>query len=178
MKRSGLGCAFAIVVCVAACGGDAGSGSKSNDSKEAAGSGASADSTKGGAPCGATSCTAPKGSTAEPCCMDRFAGTCGVMVGNVCGIGPKVDARCPVPDLKLMIPNGIMEPVGCCTGDNECGVDFGAGCQSRTVLCMGIGLDQVDKLKVETCDGEALPRPADCGTMMVTLPSLPAQSGK
>jgi hypothetical protein len=110
--------------------------------------------------------------------MDQFAGTCGVTTGGTCRAAQKTDDRCPVPDLKLMLPpgGGIQQPLGCCTTDNECGVDFGVGCQSRTVLCMGIGLDQIDKLKRQTCDGGDLPLPADCGTMMVRFP-FAGQSG-
>jgi hypothetical protein len=176
MKRWTAVIAVGLLSLLGACGGHDGSTSKTNiASQERAGSGVTRDDE--GVPCGPAMCSAPKGSTGPACCVDQFSGTCGVMGGGTCRATPKSDERCPIPDLKLMLPaNGsIMQPVGCCTSDGECGVDFGVGCQSRTVLCMGIGLDQLDKLKAETCDGKPLPLPADCGTNMVTLPELPGQ---
>ena len=178
MKRSSvrLGFAAALVGLLAACGGNDGGTAKTDSSQQKAGSGGTKEQ---GVACGAKSCTVPDGATGDACCIDQFAGTCGVKSGGAtCHPPVMTDERCPVPDLKLNIPAmGIMQPLGCCTRDNECGVDFGVGCQSRTVLCMGIGLDQVDKLKVQTCDGKELPRPADCGTRMVTLPGAAGQSG-
>jgi hypothetical protein len=179
MKRWSVGLSVVCLSLFGACGGDDGGGNaKTNaSSQEKAGSGATKDNE--GVPCGKSMCTAPTGSTSQACCIDQFSGTCGVVGGGTCRAAPKTDDRCPVPDLKLMLPsNGsISQPVGCCTSDNECGVDFGVGCQSRTVLCMGIGLDQLDKLKAETCDGKELPLPAGCGTMMVTLPGVAGQGG-
>jgi hypothetical protein len=173
MKRSGVGFAVVLAGLLAACGGDDGGSVRNNDARATAGSsGAKVE----GVVCGSETCTVPKGAAGEACCKDQFSSTCGVTTGGACGAVQKSDERCPVPDLKLVIPagSGIQQPVGCCTTDSECGVDFGVGCQSRTVLCMGIGLDQVDKLKRQTCDGKDLPLPADCGTMMVTLP-VPGQ---
>ncbi len=179
MKRWSVGLLVVLASVLGGCGGDDGGGATKTDtaSQMKAGSGGSKD--KDGVPCGPKTCTAPAGATGPACCIDQFAGMCGVMGGGSCRPAAKTDDRCPIPDLKLMLPaNGaIMQPVGCCTADNECGVDFGVGCQSRTVLCMGIGLDQLDKLKAETCDGDALPLPADCGTRMVTLPGVAGQSG-
>lgn len=176
MKCRDVALAIVWLSLLGGCGGSDGGGTAKTDrAQEKAGTGGTAE----GVPCGSKRCTAPQGSVGPACCIDQFSGTCGVMGGGSCRAAPKTDERCPIPDLKLMLPsNGsIMQPVGCCTGDNECGVDFGVGCQSRTVLCQGIGLDQLDKLKAETCDGKALPLPADCGTMMVTLPGVAGQSG-
>jgi hypothetical protein len=167
-----VGYAVALAGWLVACGGDDGSSSNA-DRTENAGSGGSTG--EEGVGCGSTRCTLPDGQSGEPCCLDQFAGKCGVKTGNgTCHPGVQTDDRCPVPDLELKLPsNGsIMAPLGCCTSDNECGVDFGVGCQSRTVLCSGIGLDQVDKLKRQTCDGKDLTLPPDCGTMMVTLPDM------
>jgi hypothetical protein len=173
MTRSRVRYAVAFASLLVACGGDDGSSSSADRSQEAAGS--SGGKKEEGAACGPKVCTVPDGQTGDACCLDQFAGTCGVKSGaGTCHPPVSTDKRCPIPDLKLMLPsNGsIMQPLGCCTTDNECGVDFGIGCQSRTVLCSGIGLDQLDKLKRQTCDGNDLPLPADCGTMMVTLPNM------
>jgi hypothetical protein len=122
MKRSGVGFAVALAGLLAACGGDNGATGKQDNSRETAGSGG----TKvAGVACGSATCTVPKGVTGEACCIDQFSATCGVTSGGACRAAQKADERCPVPGLKLMIParGGIQQPIGCCTSDNECGVD-------------------------------------------------------
>jgi hypothetical protein len=179
MKRSSVGFAMAMAGLLAACGGGSGSG-KTTSSQGKAGSGALK---PGETACGSSTCKLPSGVTGEVCCMDNFTGACGIKNGGNCRAVPKTDDRCPPPDLKVMFPMpagsmGTMQTFGCCTSNNECGIDFGAGCQPRTTACMVIGPDQVDKIKPQTCDGNALPLPANCGTNMIRIPGGAAgQSG-
>jgi hypothetical protein len=180
MKRSSVGFAFVLLGLLAACGGDdKDSSSTKSNSQGKAGSGAT--DTKNTKACGSAICKLPKGVTGDLCCKDQFTATCGVMAGGNCRELPKVDDRCPPPDLRVMVPmpggTSSMTIFGCCTTNNECGIDFGAGCQPRTTACMVVGPDQVDKIKPMTCDGKELPLPAGCGMNMITIPSFAGQSG-
>ena len=113
----------------------------------------------------------------ELCCMDPFTGGCGIKVTDMCRAYPKVDTRCPPPEINVPTPAGIMPRVfGCCTDDNQCGIDFGmGGCRPRTFACMFVPKAQVDMLKPQTCDGEAVPLPENCGSNMVFM--LPGVAG-
>jgi hypothetical protein len=176
MKRSSVVYAIVLMGLVAACGGDDEDKDtgKKNNSQEKAGSGASDD--KSGVGCGSKVCKLPDGVMGEACCKDNFSSTCGVKMGSAgqCRDLPKVDERCPVPDIMVrMSPVGGMSAYGCCTSKNECGIDFGSGCQPRTIACMVIGPDMKDKIMHQTCDGDALPLPDDCATNMIRIPQIP-----
>jgi hypothetical protein len=180
MKRSSVGFAMALAALLAACGGD--DSGKTDDAQGKAGS--SGGPKKGEVPCGSATCKVPSGVTGEACCKDQFAAACGIKptATGTCRELPKTDERCPVPDIMVSMPGGgnaAMSTYGCCTANNECGIDFGAGCQSRTFACMVIGADQVDKVKPQTCDGDPLPLPANCGMNMIRIPGGAAagQSG-
>jgi hypothetical protein len=163
MMRTSLVFGIALAA-LAACGGDDGaeSGTKADPVEQVAGSSAE----PGTVVCGAKSCKLPDGVTGEICCRDEFAGVCGLKDGATCSALPEMDERCPVPDIELPTRPGmtIPKPYGCCTSDNECGLDFGVGCQPRTIICMGpIGAEGAAKLEPQTCDGEPLPLPPGCG---------------
>jgi hypothetical protein len=178
MKRSSVGFAIALMGLLAACGGsdDKNTGKTASPNKGEAGNKAEA-----GIACGAKTCKLPKELEGqEACCVDMFAGTCGVKMGANCRAIPKTDDRCPAPELNVRIPgmgNAAMGIFGCCTAADECGIDFGAGCEPRTFACMFIGPDQVEKIKPQTCGGEELPLPANCGTNMIRIPGGAAGSG-
>lgn len=179
MKRSRVGFAIALASLLAACGGDDKDSGTKKDPQEKAGSGGS---DKGTLSCGATKCKLPEGVTGDLCCKDQFAGLCGVMAGGNCREIPKTDDRCPPPELNVMFPmprgsNGGMSVFGCCTSNDECGIDFGAGCQPRTTACQVVGPDQVDKIKPQKCGGDPLPLPEGCGMNMIRIPSFAGQSG-
>jgi hypothetical protein len=170
MRRSSIAFAVALVSLLAACGGDDGdSGAKKSPQKS------SSDTPKDGVACGSKQCTVPKGVEGEACCNDSFSSVCGLKAtsGGQCRALPKIDDRCPAPDLNVRLPMqaaGQTQAYGCCTSDNECGIDFGGGCQPRTVACMVVGPDQVDKIKRQTCDGKPLELPADCGMNPINIP--------
>jgi hypothetical protein len=161
---SRLGYVVVLAGLIAACGGGDDTGTKpdSNTAKDKdKGDSSSADTM----PCGAETCKLPselKGE--EVCCKDRFAGGCGVKVGAECRNFPQVDDRCPPPQIMVNIPGASgMKVFGCCTSAGECGIDFGMGCQPRTLACMVVTPDQVDMVKHQKCTGEPLPLPATCG---------------
>jgi hypothetical protein len=180
MKRSSVVFAFVTMGLLAACGGDDSStkdSGKKTSSQEKAGSG----SEEGGVGCGKSTCKLPKGVTGEPCCRDNFMGTCGIKNGASCRELPKVDDRCPVPELMFRAPMGMgmmgmTMAYGCCTSGGECGIDFGSGCQSRSFLCNVVGPDQAASLKLQKCDGEEIPLPANCGMNMIRIP-MPGAAG-
>ena len=183
MKRSKLGfvLGFAVVftAAFAACGGDDGDEKDTGSSKSGQTTDKDKDNDESMA-CGSETCKLPKGVTGELCCRDRFTGGCGIKMGASCRPLPKVDERCPVPELNVTIPgmgNIVSQTFGCCTSDNVCGVDFGSGCQPRSVACMVITPDMVDKIKLETCDGEEMPLPANCGMTGFRIPPLPGAAG-
>lgn len=177
MKRSSVVYAIVVMGLVAACGGDDADSKdtgKKNNSSEKAGSG---DDDKGSVGCGAKTCKLPDGMMGEACCKDNFSSTCGVKATptSQCRELPKVDERCPVPDImvRMGVPGGMTNAYGCCTSSNECGIDFGSGCQPRTIACMVVGPDMKDKIMHQTCDGKELPLPDDCGTNMIRIPQIP-----
>lgn len=179
MKRSSVVSAFVMMSLLAACGGDDSdtkdTGKKSG-SQEKAGSGAEKD----GRACGSKTCTLPKGLSGEPCCRDEFSATCGVKSTptGTCREVPKVDERCPVPELMVRPPMGAMGTAayGCCTSSGECGIDFGTGCQPRSFLCNIVPASQIDTIKPQKCDGGELELPADCGMNTIRIP-MPGAAG-
>jgi hypothetical protein len=50
------------------------------------------------------------------------------------------------------------------------------GCRARTFTCMFVPKDQVDKIKPQTCDGEPIPLPDNCGSTMPIF-MLPPTAG-
>jgi hypothetical protein len=180
MKCSSVIFAFALAGLFAACGGDDkdSTGTKDNSQSKAGSGGSDKDTLS----CGSTKCKLPEGVTGTLCCKDQFAGVCGLMSGANCREIPKTDDRCPAPKLNVMFPmpggtGSGMTVFGCCTSGNECGIDFGAGCQPRTTACSVVGPDQVENIKPMTCDGDALPLPDGCGMNMIRVPNFAGQSG-
>jgi len=178
MKRSSVVSAFVMMSLLAACGGDdtdTKDTGKKPSSQEKAGSGAD-----DGVGCGSKSCTLPKGLAGEACCRDEFAATCGVKSTptGTCREVPKIDERCPVPELMVRPPMGAMGTAayGCCTSGGECGIDFGTGCQPRSFLCNVVPMSQIDTIKPQKCDGGELELPADCGMNMIRIP-MPGAAG-
>lgn len=129
--------------------------------------------------CGAELCTLPPELAGQqPCCMDPFRGGCGVKMSGTCRPVPKADARCPLP--MIMTPRAPnMMVVGCCAPNDECGFDFGLGCQALTTACEIVGPEQAKTLMPTTCEGAPLPLPADCGMNSFVPPigRVPAAGG-
>ena len=169
-----LGSAIVLVGVLAACGGDSGE-TGNNQSKAGAASASSGDTLA----CGAETCRRPAELKAEKlCCLDPFSGGCGVEAGSDCRPIPKVDPRCPPPEIMTNFPGAnAIKVFGCCTSAGECGTDFGMGCQSRTLACMVVSADRVDQIKHQKCTGEPLPLPANCGMGGVFVPGA-AGSGR
>jgi hypothetical protein len=103
----------------------------------------------GSVPCGDKNCTVPEGSMGPACCMDHFAGTCGV-VGGI-GMGcvkppPPPPKDCPT----LPSIGGVFMLRSCCTTGSLCGVDTsmfpGGGCtdyatfKAMAAMYMGGGM--------------------------------------
>ncbi|HET6333133.1 MAG TPA: hypothetical protein VFG30_07965 [Polyangiales bacterium] len=164
MKIAGLGFVF-VALAIAACGGDddAGSGGAGGkgDNGESGASGGSSDKTM---ICGAKTCRLSADSLDAPCCRDEFAGECGLMVGNQCRkLRAKIDERCPLPEIPGIADaadpanerNGVS---GCCTDNNECGLDLGlgTGCSGNASNCMFFPPPYTDSLALTTCEGEPL----------------------
>jgi hypothetical protein len=175
MNRRMIGIALlALAAGFGACGGK----DNSSTTTPKAGSGGHGGAGGSGGPvtCLKETCKAVDGVDAAPCCMDPFAGGCGVMSGAACVKAPTPDARCPVPDGAAMlftIPGGTPPLLtGCCTADNECGVDSGmGGCMSRTAACQYLPKQYVSMIMPLTCDGETMPIPDNCGSNM-TFPGF------
>lgn len=82
-------------------------------------------------PCGRNSCKLPgEFAGARLCCVDAFAGTCGIKTyhSDSCRPFPKIDPRCPVPippeeRSKYFDDIQGVQLFGCCTSDNMCGLD-------------------------------------------------------
>ena len=170
MKRSALGLVV-VTLAFAACGG--GDDAKSTGKTKSAEKGEAGESGET-MHCGAEVCKLPSSLKGmELCCRDHFSsGGCGVKMGANCRELPKVDERCPVPELNVMVPgmgNIVQQTFGCCTTKNECGIDFGSGCQPRTFACMFVNAEQADKIKPQTCDGKDMPLPPDCGMNPITF---------
>jgi hypothetical protein len=169
MKKRTLGMImFGLFALLLACGSDSGGDDKGTTGSSATGTPA------GKFVCGKDTCELPADMPdAELCCMDPFKGGCGVKVGSSCREVPRTDSRCSVPSFATMGPpgaGGIMAS-GCCTPENECGIDFGAGCQTRTFLCPYIPKAQAAMLNPQTCDGTPLPLPGDCGQNGGAIPA-------
>jgi hypothetical protein len=180
MKRSCLAYVVVVLGVLAACGGDD-SGMKEN---AATGKGKGDAGKSGGESgdtriCGSDTCKRPADLKDETlCCIDNFAGGCGIKNGAGCRPIPKTDSRCPAPEIMVNIPGASgMKIFGCCTSAGECGVDFGTSCQPRTAACGAVGPDQVDKIKPQKCTGEELPLPANCGMGGIRFPGFAGSSG-
>jgi hypothetical protein len=165
IKKRSFGIAFGLFTLLSACGSSSSGGSSSN-----AGSGSTASAstaTKDGKFwCAKDTCELPdtlKGE--ELCCIDPFKGGCGIKAGANCRPYPKTDDRCSLPDLVANQPGGmeIVKGYPCCTSGNECGVDFGMGCQPTTFLCSYISKEDAAALNPKTCDGAPVTLPANCG---------------
>jgi hypothetical protein len=141
----------------------------------AAGGSGGASGAAGGHPvfCLKEVCKKVDGVDGEPCCMDAFAGGCGIMSGGSCGKPP--DKRCPPPDLGMGMGMGMggFSVAGCCSSGNECGVDIGMGCMSRSSLCQFVPKSLASMINPISCDGTPLELPADCGTDMTGFPGGP-----
>jgi hypothetical protein len=163
MKRSNLGYLIVLVGVLAACGGDdSGKKTNSDTGKGNAGKSGTAEKTK---PCGSETCKLPAElKDEELCCKDPFVGGCGIQVGPECRSIPTVDERCPPPKIMVNFPGASgMKVFGCCTSAGECGIDFGMGCQSRTIACMAVTPETKDQVMPQKCTGEPLELPATCG---------------
>jgi hypothetical protein len=146
--------------------------------------------------CGAVGCALPAEwrSSARACCLDPFKGVCGITTRyrDDCRELPKADPRCPALDeldLSLIFsgPSGAKPlAIGCCTSDNECGLDIvgdysntavgiefvgGGGppsptenCASRSSMCqIALVLElSLDSIMPQTCDGQPLELPPEC----------------
>jgi hypothetical protein len=161
MKKRSLGIVFGLLTLLSACGSS--NSSSGSNSSTAAGSMATHD---GKFRCAKDTCVLPdtlKGE--ELCCMDPFAGGCGIKAGTSCRPFPKTDNRCSLPDLVAMGAPGTdsIKPFPCCSSGNECGVDFGMGCQALSFLCGFINKDDAAALNAKTCDGNPVALPANCG---------------
>lgn len=124
-------------------------------------------------PCGPATCTLPPELEGQqPCCVNPFqGGGCGVKMAGTCRPIPQADNRCPLPMIGAMVPRGPnMMVIGCCTPSNECGFDFGLGCQALTTACNLVGPEQAKTLMPTTCDGAPIPLPADCGMNSIVPP--------
>lgn len=144
---------------VGACGGDDG-----GDTKDTPKGGSVAPTTGGKVVCAGETCEVPDGVEGTACCMDPFAGGCGIKAGASCRPAPKAaDPRCPAPSFGGMMTMAI--PIaGCCADNGECGIDPGTGCMPTSSLCAYIPKSAVSSLTAKTCDGEDVTLPEDCGT--------------
>jgi hypothetical protein len=115
-------------------------------------------------PCGREVCKLPDRLEGETlCCMDPFSGGCGIKSVESCRPIPEVDERCPTLDLGLGSGANVVPLFGCCTADNECGVDFMGACQPRSIACNFVSKARVEMIQPQTCEGEPLPLPEVCG---------------
>jgi hypothetical protein len=169
MKIAGLGFVL-VAMAIAACGGDddaeSGRAGASGSKGESGSSGSSSDKTM---TCGAKTCRLSADSLDTPCCRDEFAGECGLLVGTQCRkLRAKTDQRCPLPDIPGIADaadpanerNGVS---GCCTDNDECGLDLGlgAGCSANASNCMIFPPPYASSLALTTCDGEPIPNIPD-----------------
>jgi hypothetical protein len=161
-----------------ACGGDdsgsggSGASTGSGGSRAAAGSGAVI--------CAKETCKLPDGVTGELCCMDPFAGGCGIKTGASCRAFPSAaDMLCPAVNFGA----GMMPPAGaggaggagagfgttpCCASNGECGFSLGGmACMATSATCSFIPKQFVSMLMAQKCDGTPLELPADCGSNMM-----------
>jgi hypothetical protein len=162
MTKRALGIAFGLITLLGACGSDSSGGGGS------AGSGNKAPASTGDGKfhCAKEICELPDSLKGEElCCMDAFSGGCGIKAGTSCRAFPKMDERCALPNLVATGSPGTdsIKAFGCCTTNNQCGIDFGMGCQADSFLCQYISKDDAAALNWKTCDGMPLTLPADCG---------------
>lgn len=108
--------------------------------------------------CGEEVCELPEGMTGELCCADPFSGGCGIARGSECRVFPKRDDRCP--DVTT---GASIRGVPCCAQNGECGLDVGLGCLSTIENCALFRRSLVEQLGRQSCEGEELELPADCG---------------
>ena len=177
MKQCTWQWVFGLVTVLSACGGGSDSSSSASSASTASGSKFT---------CAKEVCTLPAGLEREAlCCKDYFAGGCGIKSGASCRDIPKIDPRCPVPSVMFRsFPGTASETFGCCTAQNECGVDMGmtmgpmgmtSGCQSRSSLCSSISKTDATSLNPQTCDGTAIPVPDNCGQTGGGFPGGPGR---
>jgi hypothetical protein len=161
MKKRSFGIVFGLITLLAACGSDSSGASKGTSSSP------STAIKPGTVLCAKDTCKLPDSLKGETlCCMDPFKGGCGIKAGASCRAFPTIDTRCPVPDLMAGASDMMMFDIkafGCCASNNQCGIDFGMGCQATTFLCNYISKDDAAMLKPTTCDGDAVELPANCG---------------
>jgi len=103
----------------------------------------------------------------EPCCLDPFAGGCGVMIAGTCQRYSKRDGRCPAATPDGQIGEAAEETgiIPCCASNGECGIDVGAGlgCVATSQSCSTYPKEFIELLGSQTCDGEPLELPPNCG---------------
>jgi hypothetical protein len=157
------------------CGGDSGGTAGTGDTGGKGGSIAAAGS--GAVVCAKETCKLPDGVTGELCCMDPFAGGCGIKSGQSCRAFPSAaDARCPAISLGgFMMPgsggSGGAGGAGagvtaCCASNGECGfsIGIGTGCMAISATCSFIPRQLITMLTAQKCDGTPVTLPADCGS--------------
>lgn len=162
MDRRGMSIVLLTLAgAVGACGGD--------DSGDKGGSAGSV-APKGDTVCsGNVKCVLPEGVDGELCCTNPFSGKCGVKsgTGETCVQFPEnVDDRCPVPMAGMFgAMGGAGFVYGCCAESGECGIGFASmACQPVSALCSIVPKQFVSMLTAQTCEGEAITLPTDCGT--------------
>lgn len=131
MERRVLWMAMLLVASLSVgCGGDDSGGDDDDEGGRSGGGDQGGNGAVGGGRieegegvvCGTTHCTMPEGSTAEPCCMDAFSNSCGMMSGGfgggamTCVAIVPVDTRCP------SVNAGPITLASCCTEANQCGI--------------------------------------------------------
>jgi hypothetical protein len=117
--------------------------------------------------CGKNVCALPENVEGTACCIDTFAGTCGIKAGGgaSCRALPdNFDSRCPIPAGISMFGVAALP----CCADDECGLDFGtlgggAGCMPTSGACSMVPRQFARMLMAQKCDGEPIELPADCG---------------
>jgi hypothetical protein len=105
--------------------------------------------------------------------MDRFTGGCGVMMAGICRPLPSdKNGACPEPDLSGLAgyaagSGGSQRSSisGCCAPNNECGINLGIGlgCTPASQTCPFLLRAILERYKAQTCDGQPLELPDDCG---------------
>jgi hypothetical protein len=169
MKIAVLVLGLACLIALAACGDDdagASSGAGGAGGTGGRASHAGVGGTSGGKSlaCGASTCRVPADSPYELCCKDEFTSSCGSLIGGQCRqMRAPVVENCPLPDIPGIADaaagsnagNGVS---GCCTANNECGLDLGigTGCSSNASFCTFFPAPYSSKLVLITCDGQAI----------------------
>jgi hypothetical protein len=161
-----------------ACGGSSGGGAGTGDTGAKGGSIAAAGN--GAVVCAKETCKLPDGVTGELCCMDPFAGGCGIKAGQTCRAFPSAaDARCPAVSFGgFMMPGASAGSGGaggsstgsgispCCATNGECGfsIGIGTGCMAISATCNLLPRQIITMLTAQKCDGTPVELPADCGS--------------